>query len=104
MGDAYIRLGDFSRAQEALDRALLLEPNVSIPYLLLGKVLLKQQNPFMAKMYLERSLQMDPRNYMAHFLLGQAYRSLGQVDDAKREYQAAVKIQTASEPKLESPE
>ena len=43
LGDAYIRLGDFSRAQEALDRALLLEPNVSIPYLLLGKVLLKQQ-------------------------------------------------------------
>jgi len=104
VGDGYIRLGDFSRAQEALDRALLLEPNVSIPYLLLGKVLLKQQNPFMAKMYLERALQMDPGNYMAHFLLGQAYRAVGQVDDANREYQAAAKIQTASAPKLESPE
>jgi tetratricopeptide (TPR) repeat protein len=104
LGDAYIRSGQFELAQQALNRAVLLEPNVSVPYLLLGKALLKQQNPFMAKLYLERALQMDPRNYMAHFLLGKTYRSLGQNADATREYDAAVKIQTASAPKIESPE
>jgi tetratricopeptide (TPR) repeat protein len=104
LGDAYLREEDFARAQQALNRAILLEPNMSVPYLLLGKTLLKQQNPFLAKMYLEHALQMDPRNYVAHFLLGQTYRSLGQVDDAKREYEVAVKIQTASTPKLESPQ
>jgi tetratricopeptide (TPR) repeat protein len=102
LADAYIRGGDFSRAQQALDQAILLEPNVSIPYILLGKVLLKQENPFMAKMYLERALQMDPRNSMAHFLLGRAYRSLGQKNDSTREFDIAAKIQAASAPKLES--
>jgi Tfp pilus assembly protein PilF len=81
---------------------VLLEPNVNIPFILLGKVLLKQKNPLMAKMYLERALEMDPRNYMAHHLLGQAYRALGRSDDAVREYRAAEQIQAAKEPHLES--
>lgn len=103
LGDAYIHAGDFDRAQQALDRAILLEPNVNAPFILLGKVLLKQQNSMMAKMYLEHALQMDPRNYMAHYLLGQAYRALGRTDDAAREYKAAEQIQEPSTPQLESP-
>jgi len=104
LGDAYIRIGDFDRAQQALDRAVLLEPNVNAPYILLGKVLLKQRNSLMAKMYLEHALQIDPKNYMAHYLLGQAYRGLGRRDDAAREYQAAEQIQGANAPHLESPQ
>ncbi len=104
LGDAYIRAGDFERAQQALDCALLLEPNTNTPFILLGKVLLKQQNPLMAKMYLERALQIDPKNYMAHYLLGQAYRAVGRTDDAAREYKAADEIQQASAPHLESPQ
>ena len=103
LGDAYIRAGDFESAQQALDRAVLLEPTLNVPYILLGKVLLKRQNSLMAKMYLERALQIDDKNYMAHYLLGQAYRALGRSDDAAREYQAAERIQTASEPHLETP-
>jgi tetratricopeptide (TPR) repeat protein len=104
LGDAYIRAGDFDRAQQALDRAVLLEPTMNIPFILLGKVLLKQQNSLMAKMYLEHALQIDPRNYMAHYLLGQAYRALGRTDDAAREYQAAEQIQAVNTPHLESPQ
>jgi tetratricopeptide (TPR) repeat protein len=103
LGDTYIRAGDFDRAQQALDRAVLLEPTVNIPFILLGKVLLKQQHGLMAKMYLEHALEMDPKNYMAHYLLGQAYRALGRTEDAAREYHAAEQIQTASEPHFESP-
>jgi tetratricopeptide (TPR) repeat protein len=102
LGDTYIRVGDFDRAQQALDRAVLLEPTVNIPFILLGKVLLKQQNSSMAKMYLEHALEMDPKNYMAHYLLGQAYRALGRTDDAAREYHAAEQIQAASAPHFES--
>jgi tetratricopeptide (TPR) repeat protein len=104
MGDAYIRGDDVDHAQQALDRAILLEPKVSIPYILLGKVLLKRQNPFMAKMYLEHALQLDPSNYIAHFFLGQAYRALGQNEDATKEFQLVTKIQAAAAPKLESAE
>jgi tetratricopeptide (TPR) repeat protein len=102
LGDAYVRDGDLDRAQQALDRAVLLEPTVDAPFILLGKVMLQQKNSWMAGMYLEHALQMDPRNSMAHYLLGQAYRALGRTDDAAREYKAVEEIRVASMPRLES--
>ena len=100
LGDAYTRAGDYTKAQQALQQALLLEPNSTGPYILLGKVSLKRQDPVDAVIYLERAEKMDPSNYMTHSLLGQAYRSLGRSEDANREAQTSQKIQAASEPKL----
>jgi len=102
LGDAYTRAGDYTKAEQSLQRALLLEPNATGPYILLGKVLLKRQDPASATMYLERAEKMDPDNYITHSLLGQAYRLLGRADDASREIQTSQKIQAASEPKLET--
>jgi predicted Zn-dependent protease len=102
LGDAYTRTGDYTKAQQSLQRALLLEPNSTGPYILLGKVLLKRQDPANAMMYLERAEKMDPGNYMTHSLLGQAYRSVGRTEDATREIQISQKIQAASEPKIET--
>ncbi len=102
LGDAYTRAGDYTKAQQSLQRALLLEPNATGPYILLGKVLLKRQDPVTATMYLERAEKMDPDNYITHSLLGQAYRLLGRTEDASREIQTSQKIQAASEPKLET--
>lgn len=102
LGDAYSRAGDYSKAQQSLQRALLLEPNSTGPYILLGKVLLKRQDPASALMYLERAEKMDSTNYITHSLLGQAYRSLGRADDASRENEISHKIQAANEPKLET--
>jgi predicted Zn-dependent protease len=102
LGDAYIRSGDYPKAQQSLQRALLLEPNSTGPYILLGKVLLKRQDPASALVYLERAEKMDSSNYITHSLLGQAYRSLGRADDASRETEISHKIQAANEPKLET--
>ncbi|CAN5504957.1 hypothetical protein BH10ACI4_BH10ACI4_10440 [soil metagenome] len=102
LGDAYSRAGDYQKAQQSLQRALLLEPNATGPYILLGKVLLKRQDPASAVTYLERAVKMDPVNYMSHSLLGQAYRALGRAEDASRETQSAQKIQAANEPRLET--
>jgi predicted Zn-dependent protease len=102
LGDAYTRAGDYPKAQQSLQRALLLEPTATGPYILLGKVLLKRQDPASATMYLERAEKMDPSNYITHSLLGQAYRSLGRAEDASRETQTSEKIQAASELKLET--
>ena len=103
LGDAYIRAGDFDRAQRGPRIGpSSLNRTVNIPFILLGKVLLKQQNPSMAKMYLEHALQMDPKNYMAHYLLGQAYRALGRTDDAAREYHAAEQIQADTAPHFDA--
>jgi tetratricopeptide (TPR) repeat protein len=101
LGDAYTRAGDYTKAQQSLQRAVLLEPNATGPYILLGKVLLKRQDPANALLYLERAEKMDPSNSMTHSLLGQAYRSVGRVEDASREVQIAQKLQSEKEPKLE---
>lgn len=94
LGDAYIRAGQYDKAQHALNRAVLLEPNSTGPYILLAKVLLAKQNPMMASMYLERALHMDPNNYIAHSLLAQAYRIQGRREDANREFQISARLQS----------
>lgn len=102
LGDAYTRAGDYIKAQQVLQQALLLEPNATGPYILLGKVLLKRQDGVNAAMYLERAAKMDPANSMTHSLLAQAYRLLGRTDDANQQTQLAQRIRSASEPKLEN--
>jgi len=102
LGDAYIRAGDYTKAQQSLQRAILLEPTSTGPYILLGKALLRVQDPVNAAMYLERAEKMDPNNFMTHSLLGQAYRLLGRTEDASRETEISEKIQAASAPRLES--
>jgi tetratricopeptide (TPR) repeat protein len=105
LGDAYVRSGNDDEAQKALSRAVLLEPNATGPYILLGKVMLNQQNYLLAGLYLERAVSMDPGNFMAHTLLGQAYRRTGRIADANKEFQTADQLQNgraAPAPKLES--
>lgn len=104
LGDAYVRSGQYDQAQHALNRAILLEPNTTGPYILLGKVLLNQQNPVMASMYLERALHMDPGNYLTHYLLAQAYKIEGRREDATREFQAADKLQPSNAIRTNSPD
>ena len=102
LGDAYTRAGDYTRAQQALQQALLLEPNTTGPYILLGKVLLKGQDAVNAALYLERAEKMDPNNAITHALLAQAYRQLGRPEDASRQNEMAQRLQSASQPRLEN--
>jgi tetratricopeptide (TPR) repeat protein len=102
LGDAYVRAGKYDDAQRTLQEAVLLEPNATGPLILLGKAMLKKEDPLGAATYLERANQMDPANFMTHSLLGQAYRAMGRQEDAGRETTTAQKLQAASEPKLEN--
>jgi predicted Zn-dependent protease len=96
LGDAYMQKNDFEKAQDALNQALLLEPDATGPYILLGQVLLKEDNPATAAIYLKRAVQMDPENEFSHYLLGQAYRDLGKKQEAIGEFQASAKIKAAT--------
>ena len=101
LGDAYARAGDYPRAEQMLERALLLEPTATGPYILLGKVLLKRQDAASAAGYLERAEKMDPSNPITHSLLGQAYRAMGRVDEARRETDIFQGLQSDAAPKLQ---
>ena len=97
LGDAYLRAVRYEDAQQALNCALLLEPNSTGPYILLGQVLLKRDDALTALNYLLRAEHMDSSNHLTHLLLGQAFRALGRKEDATREYKTAESIQNATE-------
>ena len=99
LGDAYLRSGQYEQAQTALNRAVLLEPSATGPYILLGETLLKLKQPIQALHYLNRAEKMDPSNYITHNLLGQAYKTTGQTAEANREFKLVVDIQHRDEPK-----
>jgi len=99
LGDAYVRNGQYEEARTALNKAVLLEPNATGPYILLGSALIKLGDPVEALHYLQRAARMDPGNYVTHNTMGQAYRALGQMAEANREYKLAVEIQHKNDPK-----
>lgn len=103
LGDAYSRTARYPEADKVLQEAVLLEPHATGPYILLGKVLLKEGQPVGAMTFLQKAETMDPANYMTHNLLAQAYRVLGRTADASRELATTEKIQAADEPKLGNP-
>jgi Flp pilus assembly protein TadD len=59
----------------------------------------KLGQPGQALHYLARAESMDPNNYVTHNALGQAYRALGEMAEANREYKTAVEIQHRGDPK-----
>lgn len=103
LGDAYTRAARYDEAQRSLQAAVLLEPNATGPYILLGKTMLKKSDAVAAATYLERANQLDPSNYITHSLLGQAYRAMGRTEEATREIATSQRLQAATEPRLDGP-
>lgn len=101
LGDAYLRLNKFDAAQEVLMQSLALDTTSTGPFILMGKVLLRKNDPENAAMYLKHAEKMDPSSYIAHTLLGQAYRSLGQEAQAKEEFATAANIHAANQLQLQ---
>jgi tetratricopeptide (TPR) repeat protein len=101
LGDSYLRAGKFQEAQASLMKAISLDTSRTGPFILMGKVLLRRDDPQAAAMYLQHAEKMDPSNYMTHTLLSQAYRRLDRADDAKREIDLASKIHASTELKLQ---
>lgn len=101
LADAWIRTGKYDPAQEALLESIALDTSNTGPFILMGKVLLRKNDPQDAMLYLKHAEKMDPSNFITHTLLGQAYRGLGQEDAAKQELDTAAKIHAASELKLQ---
>ena len=101
LGDVYTRSGKYQQAQEALAKAISLDTSSTGPFIQMGKVLLRRNDPQTSLLYLQHAEKMDPGNYVTHTLLGQAYRSLGREEDAKKEIDTASKIHAANQLKLE---
>ncbi len=95
LADAYSRDMKFDDAERLLQRSIWLDSTASGPFVLMGKVLLRKGDAELAVRYLERAIGMDANNFMAHYLLGQGYRTLGRKEEADRELQISQKLQAA---------
>jgi tetratricopeptide (TPR) repeat protein len=101
LGDVYVRAGKLQEAQEALTKAISLDTSSTGPFIQMGKVLLRRQDPQTSIMYLRHAEKMDPGNFITHALLAQAYRKVGQEDEAKRQTDLASKIHADDQLKLQ---
>jgi Flp pilus assembly protein TadD len=104
LGEAYFRIGKFDLAEQALLKSLALSTSSTGPFILMGRVLLRKQDPETAVLYLRHAEKMDPASFTTHTLLGQAYRRMGDEADARRELETAAKIQNANQLRLQPPQ
>ena len=96
MGDAYTRQLQWDKAIGALQRSVWLNPYFSGPYILMGKAYQAKGDRGAAEGMLRRAIGYDPNNKTAHYLLAQVLQQLGRVEDAKKEFDIAQRLQATT--------
>jgi tetratricopeptide (TPR) repeat protein len=84
-GQACLDTGDLIAAEAAFASVIDLQPNAAEGYVGLGDVRLQQKAVDEAVKLLERAVAIDPTYRVAHFLLGNAYRQMGRLEEADRQ-------------------
>ncbi len=79
----------------ALQKSMWLNPYYSAPYILLGRLYMKKEQPATAEGMLRRAIQYDPNNRSAHYLLGQLLQQLGRAEEARKEFAIAESLKPA---------
>ena len=92
LGDAYVRLEKYDEAEKVLKEAVWLNEASSGPYILLGQVGLKRNDPAMAAGFLERAVALDQQNDYVHYFLGKAYQGLGRPAEANQHFAIAKQL------------
>ena len=95
-GKNLLSLEDFAGAEAAFRRALEVRPDFAEAHLFLG-LARYQADPHddvahEAIKHMTRAADLDPKNDMAYYYLGQVYRRLGMADKAREMFQRAVEL------------
>jgi tetratricopeptide (TPR) repeat protein len=93
LGEIAREQGDLAGAFEHLNRAVKYHPGFIEAQIAIARTLLKQGKAKDAVDGLQAVLHADPDNKTAHYLLGTAYRSLGDDEASKREFEAYKRLQ-----------
>jgi tetratricopeptide (TPR) repeat protein len=93
LGDAYVRGSKWDQAIGALQKSIWLNPFYSAPYILMGRAYMKKDEPAMAEGMLRRAIQYDPNNRTAHYVLAQLLQQTGRIEEAKKEFAIAERLQ-----------
>jgi tetratricopeptide (TPR) repeat protein len=93
LGDARLRQLRWDEGIAALQKSIWLNPFYSAPYILLGKAYMKKGQQATAEGMLTRAIQYDPNNRSAHYLLAQLFQQMGRLEDAKKQFAIAERLQ-----------
>jgi tetratricopeptide (TPR) repeat protein len=93
LGDAYVRGSKWDQAIAALQKSIWLNPYYSAPYILMGRAYMKKDEPATAEGMLRRAIEYDPNNRTAHYVLAQLLQQTGRVEEAKKEFAIAERLQ-----------
>lgn len=85
LGVELLETGAIEEATSAFERVIALEPREHAGYVGLADAKLRVRDFAGAAELLEKALDLKPDDGTARHLLGEAYRGLGRVDDARRE-------------------
>jgi tetratricopeptide (TPR) repeat protein len=100
LGLAYLNLQRFPEAQQALERALQLDPNLVEAEYSLGVLFSKEGNNEKALLHFERVLKVQPEHSKALLDAGTIYLQEGELEKASSALQASEKAD-ASDPNLQ---
>jgi tetratricopeptide (TPR) repeat protein len=93
IGEIYTRQLEWDAAIASLQQSVWINPYYSAPYILLGKAYAKTNRPAAAEDMVRRAIQYDPNNKSAHYLLAQILQQAGRLEEAKKEFAIAEKLQ-----------
>jgi tetratricopeptide (TPR) repeat protein len=92
LGICYLRLQDRANARKAIAAIFGVAPEAPMAYLMLAKMMVRQQQESDSVAEIDKALQLDPRLPMAHFLLGEVDLSKSDPAQALVEFQKEIGI------------
>ncbi|MEX2569186.1 MAG: tetratricopeptide repeat protein [Cyclobacteriaceae bacterium] len=91
-GRAHEELSEFKKAEESFKAALKLDPKNIQVLLSLSNLKQKQKDPGLALMYADNAVEISGAPALAYFMKARSMHLLGNVEEAMREYNVALKM------------
>lgn len=92
LAEAYLATKNLTKASEISEIALKMAPEDVTSILMRGKISLEEQDTKKAKQLATRALQIDSTNAEAYHILAQALYGSGQIDEALRIMERAIRL------------
>ena len=96
LGEIAREHGQPDKAREHLLRAVRHNPDFFEAQIAIGRLFLKEGKSREAIAHLDVAARLDPRDKLSHYLLGSAYKSLGDPDAARRELDLYRKLRSSA--------
>jgi tetratricopeptide (TPR) repeat protein len=95
LGICYIQTRNYDQARKSFARMFDVPGDSAAAYLFTARMLLRQEYDPVAEEYAQKSVSLDPKLPLAHFLLGELYLYKSRVPEAITEFQKELAINPA---------